>query len=381
MVELSWQSAANYLAGQDLVEAVQAGVRALPGDDPRLARGHFSLAETYQAQGQRAKARAHWLKCIELAAPPYDDRARYRLARQELEAKDPAAAKEILAQLVQRAGPNLERELHENALYLLGNVLYELGEYDEAAVRLGEAVRRFPGHPEAVKTRDRLGEYYWQRKARAIAAEATEGGPEGRRPLAEAMRLKRREYLEEALKTYQELDRFLAERSRTRPPDLETEFIWCKARFGVGLVWIDLEDYAAALEHFRSLQQTYHGVLSLLAARNVHVCWDVLTRGDRDHPLHAEAIEVIRRARQELDEIPREREEDQFRSDPQHYGREQWRKHLVDWEAKLRHDTPRVNPNAFAPALTFAPGASATGDSATRRGASPVADTPGSPMH
>ena len=72
-----------YLSANDHASAavmLEKFVKLTPQAE-RPARGHFALADAYQAQTQKAKVRAHYLKCIELNEPPYVFRALAKLRR------------------------------------------------------------------------------------------------------------------------------------------------------------------------------------------------------------------------------------------------------------------------------------------------------------
>jgi tetratricopeptide (TPR) repeat protein len=360
--DLYWRSAEGYLAGRDFVKAAMvlekfvcaAGAAA---DDPRRAQGHFSLAETYRTLDMTAKARAHFHKCIELNLAPYDNLARQSLAHLEIATGNLRGGREILEQIVQHVGNDLPRKLYEETLFELGNLLYEIGKsdpavYDVAAARLREAVQRFPENPGVAAARDRLGEYFWDKKAKKLLADNGAGtvGVDAS-SLPEAMRIRYRDHLIEALAVYRDLDRDMQETSTKRKLEPIELAVWQKALFSIGRIKIDLEEYADAFEYFRALQVRMRErklyVQSLYAAGSVNACWKKLPEArDERSSMHAAAVSVLRFAMQDLRSIPTDRDDEVFDRD---FGRERWDQFLRSWEAELLHVTARVNPAGFAP--------------------------------
>lgn len=351
-LELTWASATCYRRARDFTNAalVLEKLVALPQPVERRAEAHFALAEAYQAQSQTAPARAHFLKCIELNRPPYVYRALAKLAQAEIDAKNFDTAREILLQIVTRNGPDLERDLLETATFSLGKVLFDLGEADEGAVRYREAVRQFPDNPNVWKARERLADHHWDR-AKQIAVPEVHLLPPERRPIAEALLLKRRAALQDAHDAYEALARDLQNRHRAEALPMELVVLWRNSLFNVGSVKIDMGEYADALQYCRSIQRLYKGKAeSLFAARQVYFCWRQIAvmPGDRS-AYQSLTLEVIQTALRDLDEIPPNLDEEVFLSGPTPFSRDQWRHVLRQWEADLQHVTLRANPRTFAP--------------------------------
>src|SRR5205823_2219343 len=112
---------------------------------------------------------------------------------------------------------------------------------------------RFPENPGVAAARDRLGEYFWEKKAKKLLAESSAGNPDPAQ-LPEAMRVRYREHLLEALGIYRELDRDLQEASGKRNLEPIEMGVWQKALFSIGRIKMDLEEYGDAFEYFRVLQ-------------------------------------------------------------------------------------------------------------------------------
>ena len=354
-IELYWRSAECYLAGRDFVKAAMVLEKfvSCAADDPRRAQGLFSLAETYQTLGETAKARVRFHKCIELNLAPYDNLARQALAHLEISAGNRRGAREILDQILQHVGNELPRKLYEETLFELANLLYDLKEYDEAAVRLREAVRRFPNNPSVFAVRDRLGEYFWKEKAEKLLAENAAGATGSAvPPLPEALRVRYREHLTEALALYRDLDRDLEEAESKRKLGPGEVAVLQHALFSIGCIKIDLEEYEDAFEYFRALQVRFHDrklhVASLYAAGHVFECWRKVPSRNERSPLFTVSIDALRCAMQDLRLIPTDRDDEVF---DRKFGREQWRGFLDGWESEvdITHRALRVDPRSYAP--------------------------------
>ena len=351
-IDLYWKSAEGYLAGRDYVKAAMVLEKfvACAVDDPRRAQGLFSLAETYRTQNEMAKARIRFHKCIELNLSPYDNLARQSLAHLEIADGNRRGAREIFDQILQHVDNDLPRKLYEETLFELGNLLYEMGEHDEAAVRLREAARRFPENPGVIAVRDRLGEYFWVKKARKLLAENAAGSLDAP-PLPEALRVRYREHLTEALAIYRDLDHDLQETSTKRKLEPAELAIWQKSLFSIGCIRIDLDEYDEAFEYFRVLQTRFRErklyVASLCAAGDVYKCWKKLPESrDERSSRFSVVVGVLRFAMQDIRSIPTDRDEEVFGPE---FGRERWEQFLRSWEGELLHLTMRVNPRSYAP--------------------------------
>ncbi len=348
-VELFWQSATSYLAARDYADAAAAleTFVALTQSSDRRSQGHFALAEAYELQGQKNKAREHYLKCIELNAPPYVYRALAKLAQVEIDARKLENAREILVQILNRNGPDLDRDIHERALFSLGHVLFNLGEADEGAVRLREAIRRFPNNPNVWAVRQKLAEHTWERGKQISLSDLQSVAPE-RRPLAEAMMQKRRGYLQEAHDAFQELARDIEAEFRVKKTlNNEQILVWRDSLFNVGNLKMELGEFAEAIVYCRNVQDRYKGTaVSLYFARQVFNSWQQLVKTPAARPeLHQVAVDAVQNALRDLDAIPRSQDDEVFVP----YSRDQWRQLLRSWEGTLWSDTQHVNPRAFLP--------------------------------
>lgn len=358
-LHLSWQSGQCYLQSGDRVSAIAqfeqfvTGCQTAAPQDERRASAYFTLAELHAAQGHAAKARAHLLKCVELNQPPVHHRALARLAQDEIRAGKLDVARDILLQITTQSAGEVAPDILEESVYTLGQVLFDQGEHDEAAARLGEAVRRFPENPRALAVRDRLAELAWQRAKKIDAPAALNSGE--RRPLALAQKHKRLALLAEALESYEALDREYRARVEVRPLDLEQSLLWRKALFSIGNIKIDMDRHADAIGYFRHLQVSYSGRHeSLIAASQIYTCWKVLMRTDDSsqaaQPIAQQiAADAVRSALADLDKIPRDREDEVFHSGPNPFSREQWRQLIRRWALELDTTTRRINPRDFAP--------------------------------
>jgi tetratricopeptide (TPR) repeat protein len=350
-IELIWNSSQCYLAARDATNAalMLEKFMSLTQTDPRRAQGHFALAEAYQSQSQRAKACAHYHKCIELGTPPFADRARWKLAQSHIEARKLEDARATLVQIVASNGPQLEREILEQAMFALGQVLIDLGEDEEAAVRLREAIRQFPNNSRVWAVREKLAEQAWER-AKQITAADLNGSPE-RRPLAELMRQKRREALIEAHEAFVSLANDLHSRMQKQPLDAGEVLLLRNSLFNAGYLKVELGNIPEAISHFQMLQKNYVGnAESLHAAWAIHASWVRLAGQAAERDRFRDAVlDSIRQAQRDLDRIPHERDQDVFLSPPTPFSRDQWRRQLAEWESALLRPTFRPTGRFAAP--------------------------------
>lgn len=350
----------NRPAAIALFEQYVTRCQTLCPDDERRAAAHFTLAELFTAQGEAAKARDHLLKCVELNRPPVHQRALARLAQDEIRAGKLDNARDILVQIINHKGPDLDPKILEESLYQLGQVLLDLGEHDEAVTRLAAAVQRFPDHPRALAVRDRLAEIAWQRaKSIAVGASGNSGAVE-RSPLLVAQKQKRIALLGEALESYEALDRDYRARMETRPLGMEELLLWRKALFTIGNIKIDLNRHGDAIGYFRHLQISYAGRHeSLIAAHQIYTCWKVIVRpGGANEPASDPAMiqsaqqiagDAIRSALVDLEKIPRDRDDEAFHTGPNPFSREQWGQLMRRWQYELVNLPQRISPRDFAP--------------------------------
>jgi hypothetical protein len=158
-----WHAAMAHLQAQDFNHAIPELKRLLelPAASVRFSEAWYRLARAYQAVDleHEKDARDAYVRCIEQAGP-FAFRARHRLAEAEIRRKNWDDAEAMLLQNLELMRADADRAAHERTLYSLADVLFGRGEYRLAATRWEQALSHYPGNPEALSVRYRLGEAY-----------------------------------------------------------------------------------------------------------------------------------------------------------------------------------------------------------------------------
>lgn len=167
-----WTSAKNFLLGADYANAARQFRKYLEIE----SRGHHAealvgLAEVLLVQERHDQALTLLKEC--LAIHPRDPaayRARLLLAKLygELNQWDQAEAA-LTANLEAEALTPSATEWR-NSLFALGRLLYDVGRYEDAVVRLDEAIERYPQDVETIEARYRSAESH-RRLGQAIERE------------------------------------------------------------------------------------------------------------------------------------------------------------------------------------------------------------------
>ncbi|MCI0458686.1 MAG: tetratricopeptide repeat protein [Gemmataceae bacterium] len=181
----------------------------------RKVEGWFMLAGAYRAQKQGEPARAAYEQCIQHPRSPLAARARLGLADLAVEHGDLKQAEEVLVHALSLAGSTSDREAEEQVLYRLAGLLYQQGQrrFDDAAIRLEQALGKYPDNPGAPLAQDRLGECYRQ-KAEAARQESMQENLSGQKRAL--YRSTWQENLDKARKVYQKLGDDLEQRGLSR---------------------------------------------------------------------------------------------------------------------------------------------------------------------
>jgi tetratricopeptide (TPR) repeat protein len=273
--DLFWRSATSFSRGGVPAEAVivlQELVK-LPLPPQRQAEGWFALGEAHQALGHRHEARQAFYKSIEVPTSPVASRARLQLAAAEIQQKNFDQAEAILQQNLRAAGTTPDREAHEKSLYLLGNLLYQRGDYLKASVILKEAVRQYPANTEGVATRAHLIDCYLK------LAQETSGklkNPEGYADVHAHLVRVHQDWLDKALEVYQKMTDWL-DRSGHKPPPADAAVLK-EVSFAVAQSRYDLGEFLEAQRLYQQLLQRYaRQEPSLEACAKLYQCYGALS--------------------------------------------------------------------------------------------------------
>jgi len=337
-VDLLWRSALCYSKGHAAAQAlgVLESFVKLPMSPERQAEGWFALGEAQKSLKHPEEARQAYYKSIEYPTSPVALRARLELAGAEIEHKNFEQAEAILRQNLRATSSIPDREAHEKSLYLLGNLLYQRGEYLKASVLLKEATRQYPANPEGLPARARLGDCFHK-----LAEEAQQKlkSPESYADVQAHLVRARQEWLEQALAVYQKLADHLERKADPAAGKVEVALLR-EASFAVADCRYELGEQAEALRLYKLLFQRYlRQAKSLEACVKIYQCYWAMSG-----PEKAAALADLRAVVQiSLAELPTMAEE---AFEPQR-SRESWRRWLSDVQAYLaRPQTPAVTPGA-----------------------------------
>jgi hypothetical protein len=316
-----WQSASCFLQGEEHPRAAAVLEQFVQYNVPDEWRGEgfFTLAEARLTLSQREpdraadwkrSAREAYLKAIEYPGP-FACRARYQLALAELEHKpaDTADERQHLDQVEALLQQNLEPKVallapdaHEKSLFRLASLLFRRRNFDQAYLRLQEAVDRYPANPNILLTREQLAECFHQLAYQEI--NFLSGDVKQDAHLYH--RRKKDLYLDKALASYEKLIDDLKKLEKTGKLTAPARAVLTKALFAIPDCRFEKGEYEEALRQSRELAERYAGkVESLTAYQNIWRCAGA--KGWMD-----EARKAMDKARATLESLP----EEAFRGSP-----------------------------------------------------------------
>ncbi|HZY88372.1 MAG TPA: tetratricopeptide repeat protein [Gemmataceae bacterium] len=261
--ECLWQSAGQYLAGQEYdraVEQLSSFLQRQPRS-PRQGEGWYLLGEAHGELGHAAAAMAAYRESIKFPGR-FAYQARYRLALAALAAGNLDEAEAALAQnlVALRIDPDAEAE--EKSLFALGGLLYKRGNYRMVVRRLEEALGRFAAeagphdrltaNPEYTRARYQLADSYCQ-----LANQVTQSLFVDRTIAAETRQHfeeEKRGWLEKALR---ELDRLAADLGRPEVQGHLSAGQRLQLPFTAARCCFNLGDYDGALRRYEQLSARY----------------------------------------------------------------------------------------------------------------------------
>ncbi|NUQ48947.1 MAG: tetratricopeptide repeat protein [Phycisphaerae bacterium] len=135
----------------------------LRGDDPRLPAALLQLGRSCEAEGAPDAAQ-RWYNELELRFPKLEEAARARLLRAQMLLRRGAAgvgeAEQLLLSLLEAENMSPEARVFREALYTLGELLFEEGRFSLAIRRLDDYLRLYPDDPAGERVRFLLANAY-----------------------------------------------------------------------------------------------------------------------------------------------------------------------------------------------------------------------------
>jgi tetratricopeptide (TPR) repeat protein len=307
-------------------------------DDPRRAEVCYRLAAAYEAEMDYESAATYYGQVIaEHPRSVYGTQSHVPLARCYVALdRRPEAVQELTAIVDNRRAeisPITPDSLdYRDALFTLGEVYHEGGQYREAIERLTTAVQRYPDDERINEVRFRLADSY-RRLAEALRAEA-EASPTSSPAERRALEQRAEEHLRSALTLFGEVSRGYADRDESRLNRLQRDL----ARYAAlsrGDCAFALGRYTEAAEYYDQAARNYSGHhSSMYALIQIVNCYDRLGERQRADVAHHRALEHLSR-------LP-----DEAFADPQSLlDREAWEQWLRHRPLGLVRGSGAIGPN------------------------------------
>ncbi len=250
-----WESGQDYMRGHSFTAAVEVLVEYLKDQARRRhPQALVMLGEAYLALGNTAEAFEAFQECIDFHprdAAAYQ--ARLLASRALRETGDTTRAEQLL--LKNLAGEQLTPQSRQwrESLFDLGELLYQEGRYEEAVLRLEEAVVRYPDDARALATRYLLGESC-RRAAKAMQKQRQESA-DGVYQLDLAQQAGR--LFHEALDHFTELRDLLSDRQHSNDLTEAELAVLRNACFAIGDIEFALGRYPQAVEAYSNVTNRY----------------------------------------------------------------------------------------------------------------------------
>ena len=280
--EKLWASAESYCQGQDYSGAVEILREYLKNESRRRRpRALVSLGESLLALGHIDEALEALEECIEFhSRDAASFGARLVASQAELEKGDFQKAEDLLeGNLSGELAPS-SQEWRES-LFALGRLLHTQGRYEEAIVRLEEAVTRYADSPEALEAGYLIADCYRQSACQAEAKLEKDVVEDARVARSRKVYQLRRT----ALERYQEAQEALTRRQETSELTRLEASMLRNCQFAIGDVLCDLQQYEAAVKVYSAATNRYQNAPEVLDAyvqmsRAYRELWQVdLARG------------------------------------------------------------------------------------------------------
>lgn len=259
-----WNAAEAQLSGQDYFEAIKLLDHYLEVEAiRRRPLALLKLGKAMMSLGQFDQALPALQECVEFyPRDPASYDARLAAARVHMEKNNLAEGQTLLLEILD--GQHLTPASHEwkMALFTLGELFYQAQQYDEAILRLEEAIGRYQDDPHRVKARYLTGNSYHQ-----LAEELRIGLSSASADSARRAKLQRiRTLNEQALQQYTALmDELLPLDSVGRLTPLQSDILR-NCYFARGSVYFQMEQYPEAIDAYANATHRYQQSPEVLEA-------------------------------------------------------------------------------------------------------------------
>ncbi len=259
-----WESGLDYMRGHSYTAAIGM-LREYLKDQARQRHPQalVMLGEAYLAQGKVPEAVEAFQECVDFHprdAAAYQ--ARLLASRAWREQGEPAKAEKLLLENLTGEHLTPASQQWRESLFDLGELFSEEGRFEEATVRLEEALVRYPEDPRATTIRYLLAESY--RRAALTARDQLREDLVGSARLASIAQIAR--HLERALAEFVTLRDLLTERQESRDLTDSDRAILRNACFAIGDVEFELERYDRAIQAYGNATDRYQGSPEVLDA-------------------------------------------------------------------------------------------------------------------
>ncbi len=259
-----WKSGLDYMRGQSFTAAIGMLKEYLKDQARRRhPQALVMLGEAYLARGKAPDAIDAFQECVDFHprdAAAYQ--ARLLASRAWQEKGEPKKAEQLL--LENLAGEYLTpaSEQWRESLFDLGELLYQEGQYQDAARRLDEAVARYPDDSRALTTRYLLAEAYRR------AAKETQGQLQEDLPGAGRMVSTKQigQLYQQSLDVFLTLRDLLSDRQQSQDLPENEQTILRNACFSIGDIEFALGRYLQAIEAYSNATNRYQNTPEVLDA-------------------------------------------------------------------------------------------------------------------
>jgi len=307
-----WASAENYLEGESFTRAAEAFQEYLKNESRRRRpRALLGLGEALLATGRVDESLEALRECIEYY--PRDAatfRARLVASAAHAEQGRFDQARELLEENLDGDALTPASAEWRDSLFAVGRLLHAQGRYEEAAVRLEEAVDRYPDRPEAIEGRYLVGHCCLHSAKQAQAKLQNDAVPSTR--TARAAEIRR--LLSSALDRFQEAQQSLLDRQQTTELTSPERSMLRNCYFAIGGVLFDLGRYEEAVKTYLAIVGRYQDSPAVLEA------YVQMARAYRRLKRPDEARGALEQAKVALERIPTQ---DQL-ADTSIFGKQQW---------------------------------------------------------
>jgi tetratricopeptide (TPR) repeat protein len=325
-LETLWLASEDYRQGKDLAHQANVLHSYLTQHPPaaRLSEAWFRLGEAHHALGFGRAAAESYKSCIGCPGP-YAFAARYQLALIQIEQDNRGEAEEMLRQNLELMRVETDREAHEKTIYAYASLLCLRHDYRAAAQRWEQALKEYPGNPDALTARYWLGECYKQ-LAEVEFRNAQSNDPATRSSHQD----KYYEWLKKEADCYQTLADDLEAQRPARPLSETEALILRQSLFAVAACRFNLGNYDEAIRLYDNLARRFQNQVEGLYA--VKDLFDIyMLRGDL-----VKAKATLERFRLLLDAL----DDSAFQGRPAGEARAAWENWLKNANKQLRELSP-----------------------------------------